>query len=51
LALNPGTRRQIAGIEALYDVTPDGQRFLINGPPTDPGPPITVVLSWAAGLK
>jgi Tol biopolymer transport system component len=45
------TGSQIAGIEALYDVTPDGQRFLINGPPADPGPPMTVVLNWAAGLK
>jgi len=42
---------QISGIEALYDVTPDGQRFLINGPPADPGPPITVVLNWTAGLN
>jgi Tol biopolymer transport system component len=42
---------QIGGIGAFYDVTPDGQRFLINGPTTDPGPPITVVLNWATGLK
>ncbi|HEX7792782.1 MAG TPA: hypothetical protein VF456_00450 [Vicinamibacterales bacterium] len=45
------TGSQISGIEALYDVTPDGQRFLLNGPPADPGPPMTVVLNWAAGLK
>ncbi|HKE22664.1 MAG TPA: protein kinase [Bryobacteraceae bacterium] len=45
------TGSQIAGIDAMYDVTPDGQRFLINGPPADPGPPMTVVLNWAAGLK
>jgi hypothetical protein len=42
---------QIVGIAALYDVAPDGQRFLINGPPADLGPPITVVLNWAAGSK
>jgi len=42
---------QISGIGAFYDVTPDGQRFLINGPPADPGPPITVVLNWTAGLN
>jgi eukaryotic-like serine/threonine-protein kinase len=42
---------QISGIGAMYDVTPDGQRILINGPPADPGPPMTVVLNWAAGLK
>jgi Tol biopolymer transport system component len=42
---------QIAGIAALYDVAPDGQRFLLNGPPADLGPQITVVLNWAAGLR
>jgi Tol biopolymer transport system component len=35
-----------------YDVSPDGQRFLVN---TDVGeatsPPLTVVLNWTAGLK
>ena len=45
------TGSQIVGFPAMYDVTPDGQRFLINGPPADPGPPMTVVLNWAAGLK
>jgi hypothetical protein len=45
------TGSQIVGLAAFYDVTPDGQRFLINGPPADPGPPMTVVLNWAAGLK
>ena len=25
-----------------YVVTSDGQRFLINGPPADPGPPMTL---------
>ncbi|AMY09390.1 hypothetical protein LuPra_02605 [Luteitalea pratensis] len=31
-----------------YDVTPDGQRFLMATPPDDAGParPITVVLNW-----
>jgi Tol biopolymer transport system component len=42
---------QITGFSAFYDVTPDGQRFLINGPPADPGPPITVVQNWTAGLN
>jgi hypothetical protein len=36
---------------AYYDVTPDGQRFLINAQPADAGPPITVVLNWTAGLN
>jgi Tol biopolymer transport system component len=37
--------------DTLYDVTPDGQRFLILGPPDEPGPPITVVLNWLGALK
>jgi hypothetical protein len=28
-----------------------GQRFLLIGPPQDPGPPLTVVLNWTAALK
>lgn len=35
-----------------YDVSPDGQRFLINTAPEQAGSaPITVVLDWTAGLK
>jgi hypothetical protein len=38
-----------------YDVTADGQKFLINSVPTEtasaPPSPITVVLNWQAGLK
>jgi len=35
-----------------YDVTADGQRFLIATPPESTGDtPITVVLNWWAGLK
>ena len=33
-----------------YDVSPDGQRFLLPAG-TDAPPPITVVLNWTAGLK
>jgi Tol biopolymer transport system component len=44
------TGSQIAGWDTMYDVTPDGQRFLLNGPPADPHPPITVVLNWTAGM-
>jgi hypothetical protein len=36
-----------------YDVTPDGQRFLVNSSlesETSASDPITVVLNWAAGL-
>jgi len=42
---------QITGIGAYYDVTPDGQRFLLNGQLADQGPPITVVQNWTAGLN
>jgi hypothetical protein len=35
-----------------YDVTADGQRFLVNTlVEASPAPPITVVLNWIAGLK
>jgi Tol biopolymer transport system component len=40
------------GFRAQYDVTRDGQRFLLNVPVEDaPTPPITVVLDWTVGLK
>ncbi len=45
----PIAKQTAEGLEA--DVTPDGQRFLINGPPADPGPPMTVVLNWSEELK
>ena len=35
-----------------YDVSADGQRFLINTAPEQAvSAPITVVLNWTAGLK
>jgi Tol biopolymer transport system component len=36
---------------AGYDVTADGQRFLLIVPPEQPTPPITVVLNWTSALK
>jgi eukaryotic-like serine/threonine-protein kinase len=39
---------------SMYDVSADGQRFLINTPAEEslPAPtPITLVVNWAAGLK
>jgi len=40
------------GFRAQYDVTRDGQRFLLNVPVEDaPTPPITVVLNWTSELK
>ena len=40
-----------AGVGALYDVTPNGQRFLINMPTTELGPPITVITNWLGTIK
>lgn len=35
-----------------YDVTPDGQRFLINQRTTETGaPPITVIVNWPKLLQ
>jgi hypothetical protein len=35
-----------------YDVSADGQRFLINAPVESAGStPMTVVINWAAGLN
>jgi hypothetical protein len=42
------------GFRAQYDVSADGQRFLLNVPVQDEdasSPVITVVLDWTAGLK
>jgi hypothetical protein len=42
-----------AGFRQQYDVTPDGQRFLLNVPVEESGDfsPMTVVVNWTAGLK
>jgi len=42
---------QSLGLPTAYDVSPDGQRFVVTIPPEDLGPPITVVLNWIAALK
>ena len=45
----PASRRQSR--EVAYDVSPDGQSFVINTPlEQPPASGITVVLNWAAGL-
>jgi len=42
----------IAGFRAQYDVTRDGQRFLLNVPVEDAASSlITIVLNWTAALK
>jgi len=40
-----------SGLATAYDASPDGQRFLLDGPPEDPGPPMTVVFNWLGSLK
>jgi hypothetical protein len=42
---------QSLGLPTAYDVSPDGQPFVVTVPPEDLGPPITVVLNWIAALK
>ena len=37
--------------QTRWDVTPDGQRFLINTVSGDASVPLTVVLNWQAALK
>ena len=45
-------RTTIAFERNSYDVTPDGQRFLVNSLVLDSGAsPVTVVLNWAAGFQ
>jgi hypothetical protein len=40
------------GVDFPYDVTADGQRFLLLQSAPAQGPaPLTVVLNWQAGLK
>jgi hypothetical protein len=42
----------IGGFRYMYDVSADGQRFLINAAPEQTAAaPITVVLNWTTGLK
>jgi len=44
--------RAVPGSRYSYDVSPDGQRFLINtAPEQGASAPITVVLNWSTGLK
>jgi ECF sigma factor len=35
----------------LYDVMPNGRRFLVSTRPEHAEPPITVVLNWVVGLR
>jgi serine/threonine protein kinase len=41
-----------AGSAFPYDVTPDGERFLINVPPAaTTGQPLTVIINWPAAIR
>jgi serine/threonine protein kinase/Tol biopolymer transport system component len=44
---------QNVGARSFYDVSPDGQRFLINKAPAEApaSAPITVVMNWLGGVK
>ena len=34
-----------------YDVTPDGQRFLVAAAPSQPAEPLSVIVNWPALVK
>jgi Tol biopolymer transport system component len=40
----------MAGFD-FYDVAPDGQRFLMNLPPSQSTPPLSLIVNWTAALK
>jgi hypothetical protein len=51
-AVKPVFQTPITGGRSQYDVSPDGQRFLINVVAGQTAAaPITVTLNWTAGLK
>lgn len=47
--LFPGS--SVASAGQLFDVTPDGKRFLLSLPPSVGSPPLTLVLNWTAELR
>ena len=52
VVLGQGPPGYLTGPAYPYDVTPDGQRFLVSAfPLPEPGAPITVVTNWTARLK
>jgi hypothetical protein len=48
-----GTPRALfkAGEAAAVDVTPDGQRLLVNRLVSQSDPPVTVIVNWSKLLK
>jgi hypothetical protein len=50
-ATKPLFRLSSPALGMAYDVTPDGQRFLVNYLPEDTATPLTLVVNWTAQLK
>ena len=51
-AVKPLFQTRVTGVRYEYDVSADGQRFLINtAPEQSASQPISVVVNWTAGLK
>lgn len=54
-SFDAGTPRELFKLSAIignFDVTPDGQQFLLSElPPSFTNPPVTVVVNWPALLK
>ena len=49
---NVAGARNAAGLRQQYDISPDGQRILVNvAIAEESSSPITLVLNWTAGLK
>jgi hypothetical protein len=51
-AVKPLFQMHSTGVRYSYDVSADGQRFLVNTVPEQASSsPITMVLNWTGGLK
>ncbi len=50
-AARPLFRLSSPALGMAYDVTPDGQRFLVNYLPEDTATPLTLVVNWTAEVK
>ena len=49
--LRPGIAKRLFSCDRLWEVTGDGNRFLVNVPVEQGVPPFTVVLNWQSALK
>ena len=50
-AARPLFRLSSPALGMAYDVTPDGQRFLVNYLPEDTATPLTLIVNWTAEVK